>query len=104
MTKSPLKLLRAAHQTAERVLPQYSSHFSRKTFTQAQLFSCLVLKTFLRTDYRGVEAMLRDCPSLCAAINLQHVPHFTTLQKAEKRLLSNAAAAKLLQETIFFGA
>lgn len=38
---------------------------------------------------------------MCEANDLRHAPHFTSLQKAEQQLLSNAAAAKLLQESIF---
>lgn len=104
MTKSPLKLVKVAYRAAEQALPAYSSHFSRKTFTQPQLFACLALKAFLRTDYRGVVTVLQDCPSLGEAIGLRGVPHFTTLQKSEKRLLRSGAASKLLAESIFFGA
>jgi hypothetical protein len=43
------------------------------------LFACLVLKNFLRTDYRGVVEHLRDNPALTEAIELTKVPHFTTL-------------------------
>jgi hypothetical protein len=36
-----------------RALLLYSHRNSPKKFTQHQLFACLVLKNFLRTDYRG---------------------------------------------------
>jgi hypothetical protein len=36
-----------------RALLLYSHRNSPKKFTQHQLFACLVLKSFLRTDYRG---------------------------------------------------
>ncbi len=73
--------------TARDALPKYGHRFSPKKFTQHQLFACLVLKEFLKTDYRGVVGVLTDCPDLCAAIELEHVPHYTTLQKAADRLL-----------------
>jgi len=38
----------------QKYLDKYSHHFSPKTFTQAQLFACLVLKQFFTTDYRGI--------------------------------------------------
>ena len=72
---------------AQGALPAYSHRFSPKKFTQHQLLACLVLKEFLKTDYRGLVNFLADCPSLWAAIDLEHVPHFTTVQKAADRLL-----------------
>ncbi|MCH8147690.1 MAG: hypothetical protein IH987_06795 [Planctomycetes bacterium] len=46
-----------------------------------------MLKEFFKVDYRGIVNILVDCPNLCAAIELEHVPHYTTLQKAADRLL-----------------
>jgi hypothetical protein len=50
----------AALATARRGLAAYSHHCSPRKFTQHQLFACLVLKNFLKTDYRGVAAHLAD--------------------------------------------
>ena len=44
--------------------------------------------------------MLRDSPSLTAAIELDIVPHYTTVQKASKRLLISKHANQLLDETV----
>jgi len=41
---------------AKAVLPAYSHPSSPKKFMQHQLFACLVLKAFLKTDYRGLMA------------------------------------------------
>ena len=71
----------AALATAEQALPLYSHRLSPRKFTQHQLFACLVLKSFLTTDYRGVVAHLADCPSLVETLGLASVPHDTTLQK-----------------------
>ena len=81
-SKSPRKVLLAAYKVGQRSLPQFSHRFSPKTFTLSQLFACLVLKSFLKSDYRGVVEFLADCPELCRTIELKKVPHFTTLQKA----------------------
>ena len=88
-----LKIARAS-------LPAHSHKNSPKKFTQHQLFACLVLKNFLRTDYRGLVESLSDCDSLCKAIELQSVPHYTTFQKAAKRLLVSKPSKKLLDETV----
>ena len=76
-----------AYAIAKDALPEYAHRFSPKKFTQHQLFACLVLKEFFKADYRGIVNILADCPNLCAAIELEHVPHYTTLQKAADRLL-----------------
>lgn len=93
-------MLLAALATAERALPRYSHRYSPKKFTQQQLFACLVLKSFLKTDYRGVVAHLADCRSLLEVLKLSTVPHYTTLQKAARRLLAAAPARRLLDATV----
>ena len=102
-SKSPRRVLRAAHAMARDALPEYAHRNSPKKFTQHQLFACLVLKAFHKTDYRGIEGILTDSPTLCAAIGMREVPHFTTLQKAERRLLHATAASALLDATIRHG-
>ena len=73
---------------------------SPKRFTQPQLFSCLVLKTFFKTDYRGVEQLLADLPDLTETLRLKQVPHFTTLHKAAGRLLECGWPSKLVTATV----
>ena len=99
-SKSPRKVIEVAFSVAQQSLPEYSHEFSPRTFTQHQLFACLVLKSFLNTDYRGVVALLADCPSLAEAIGLQRIPHFTTLQKSARRLLSRKCVDQLLKATL----
>lgn len=82
-----MRVIRVALATAREALPAYSHRFSPKKFTQHQLFACLVLKEFQRSDYRGIEALLKEDVALRAALELTEVPHFTTLAKATKRLL-----------------
>jgi hypothetical protein len=99
-SKSPRAVILAAYAVARDSLPAYSHVFSPKKFTQHQLFACLVLKGFLKTDYRGLAVHLRDCPSLPEAIHLCRVPHYTTFQKAAHRLLAAPPARRLLATTI----
>jgi Transposase DDE domain len=99
-SKSPKAVVGAALATARRSLPAYSHVCSPKKFTQHQLFACLVLKNFLKADYRGVVGHLNDHPSLLALLELKTVPHFTTLQKASRRLLASRPARRLLERTI----
>ncbi len=99
-SKSPRKVAAVALETGRRTLPKYGNRYSRQDFTLPQLFACLVLRKFFGTDYRGICAILNDCPALCRQIGLKKIPHFTTLQKKERALLSDAIIRKMLGETI----
>ncbi len=100
LSKSPVRVARQALAVATKVLRPYAHKFSPKLYTQPQLFVCLVLKTFFKTDYRGLATLLHDCPDLRATVGLRCVPHFTTLQKASRRLLRLPRARRLLGATI----
>ena len=52
-----------------------------------QLFAVLALKTFLKTDYRGVVQFLADFAELREDLGLTKVPHYSTLCYAAARLL-----------------
>lgn len=99
-SKSPIKVALAAYRIAKRSLPDYSHQFSPQKFTQPQLFVCLVLKIFYKTDYRGIVAILNDNRDLRDAFELSVVPHFTTLQKVSNRLLASNMANKLLENSV----
>ena len=99
-SKSPREVALAALSTARRALPEYSHVCSPKVFTQHQLFACLVLKNFLKTDYRGVVAHLADHPVLAELLGLRKIPHYTTLHKASRRLLSAKQVSRLLEATV----
>jgi len=71
MSKSPLRIARTARGIAERALPRYSSKYSPQRFTQAQLFACLVLRQFFRTDYRGLVALLEDFPEFAPGAQIE---------------------------------
>ena len=87
MTKSPRAVAREALALARGAMPAYSSPTSRKDFTQHQLFAVLALKTFLKTDYRGVARHLKDYAEVRADLGLARVPHYSTLCYAAGRLL-----------------
>ena len=93
MTKSPRAVARSALRLAREALPAYSSKFSRKDYTQHQLFAVLALKTFFKTDYRGVAAMLQDFPELRQDLGLEEVPHYSTLCYAARRLLKKGSSS-----------
>ncbi len=93
MTKSPRAVAREALRLGREALPAYSSKFSRQDFTQPQLFALLALKTFCKTDYRGVAQLLLDFAELRQDLGLDKVPHYSTLCKAAGRLLKKGRSS-----------
>ena len=87
MTKSPRAVAREALRLAQESLPAYTSARSRKDYTSHQLFAILALKTFLKTDYRGVTQFLSDFAEIREDLGLSQVPHYSTLCYAQGRLL-----------------
>ena len=59
-----------------------------------------MLKEFFATDYRGIVAILKDSSDLLRILELCTVPHFTTLQKAARTILSKKSIKKLISETV----
>ena len=94
MTKSPRRIAREALALAQEALPAYACRTSRKDFTQHQLFALLVLKAFLKTDYRGLVAFVADFPELHKDLGLAKVPHYSTLCYAARRLLHKGGSAR----------
>ena len=90
-TRSPVALARKAVHVASQAIPAYSSKYSKKDFTQHQLFAMLALEQFLKTDDRGLIALLDDWSDLRDALRLKKVPHPTTLFQARKRLAKKGA-------------
>lgn len=99
-SKSPLAVALAALEVGGRALRPYSHRNSPRVYTQPQLFACLALRQFLKADYRKTEAFLRDFKVLAAALGLKAVPHWTTLQKADRRLMTLRNARALLTATV----
>ena len=93
MTKSPRRVVQAALRLARETLPLYSSRYSRKDFTQHQLFALLALKAFHKTDYRGVMALVADSSDLRNDLGLTRLPHYSTLNYAEQRLLKRGTSS-----------
>jgi hypothetical protein len=95
MSKSAVRVAREALAAGRAVLPEYGSRYSRKDHTQPQLFALLVLRQFLRTDYRGVVALVAEWSELRRILGLRKVPHYSTLAHASRRILADAEAGGL---------
>jgi hypothetical protein len=78
-------------------LADYGATRSRHDFTQRQLMSCLVLRAYLKTTYRGVLEYLAVSQTLRDRLGLgEKLPHFTTLQKFSARSHVVALVQKLI--------
>lgn len=95
---SPPKLERVAQLAMHlggQHLAAYGSARSRQDFTQRQLMSCLILRAYLKTTYRGLLEILAGHERLRVILGMEEkLPHFTTLQKfsARSRVLEIADA------------
>ena len=59
-----------------------------------------MLRKFHQADYPCITAILADNPTLYQDLALQKVPHFTTLQKAERKLLDERSHRNMLDQTL----
>lgn len=85
--KSPLAVMRAAHELGSELFHEHAHKFSRKDFTLPQLFACLALREHQKKSYRGTEALLEDCSDLRDAVGLSRAADHNTLWRAFEHLV-----------------
>ena len=93
----------AAYELARQLMSDHSSKFSRKDFTLPQLFACLVLREHQKKSYRGVTALLEDCPDWRADIGLSRTPDHNTLCRAFKYLIKRSRMNRMLDVLVARG-
>jgi hypothetical protein len=87
-----------AMQLGAKHLSEYGATTSRHDFTQRQLMSCLILRAYLKTTYRGVLELLAISPSLRERLGLREkLPHYSTLAKFGDRSNVLAIADRMIQ-------
>jgi len=89
MSTKPNRLLNVAKlalKLGKKSLADYSHPKSPKTYTQPQLLACLVLKTYLKTTYRGVVELIELSPPLVEALELKEIPDYSTLKYFADRI------------------
>jgi len=80
------KLVKQTIIISKRVLPPYSSKFSKRKYKQYQLFVILLYKAWINVSYRDVIEVMSSNPSFVSLLSLSDIPHFTTIQKFCKRV------------------
>jgi hypothetical protein len=94
---SPLLAFAAlAMSVSRKHLASYSCAKSKHDYTQAQLMACVLLKMYLKQDYRGICDVLANSDKLCQQLGLTRVPHYTTVQKFAQRIADPALIDGLL--------
>lgn len=79
------KVAEMAMALGQQHLAPYGSYKSRHDFTQRQLMSCLILKSYLKTSCRGLVDWLSGHTALRKVPGLEEkLPHCTALQKAQR--------------------
>ena len=98
--KSPVAVIRAAHELGAQLFDEHAHRFSRRDFTLPQLFACLVLREHQKKSYRGIEALLRDCSDLRDAVGLTRTPDHNTICRAFTHLIKPARMNRALDLTV----
>jgi len=81
-----VRVAELAMKLGRRHMAEYGATTSRKDFTQCQLMTCLILRAYLKTTYRGLLEILEVSPRLRESMGLsEKLPHYTTLQKFSAR-------------------
>jgi len=65
-------------------IPRYSSKYSKHVYSQHQLVAILLLKEYFQEDYRDIVELLECSDIFKEILELDQVPHFTTLHKRKK--------------------
>ncbi|ACL17585.1 IS5-like element ISMepa1 family transposase [Methanosphaerula palustris] len=86
-------VLRSSH------FPLYSCKYSRRTYTQHQLMAILLFREALGTDYRDVVELINLMGRIKDILNLDQVPHYSTIHKFMARTPS-AVLSIFLNKTL----
>ena len=95
-----IEVARLSMRLSGRYLQPYSHPKSPKKFTQAQLMTCLVLRAYLKTTYRGVIEYLDTSDKLQKCLGLKRVPHYSTLKYFADRSDTQAIVDAMLADIV----
>ena len=91
-----IKFTKHAYDTASKVIPEYSSKYSRKDFNQWQHMAliCVMIKT--KQKWEDFPDLLANMPYVCESIGLEKIPHFTTPNKFFLRMKNKVLLVMIL--------
>ena len=67
----------------------YSSKYSKHVYTQHQLLVLILLNEYINTNYRDFVELIYLMSDIKVKLDLDTIPHFTTLQKFVSRIPSS---------------
>ena len=67
----------------------YSCKYSKRVYTQHQLLALVLLKEYISTDYRDFVELIDLMNDIKEKLDLDKIPHYTTLQKFVSRIPSS---------------
>ncbi|KXA91398.1 transposase [candidate division MSBL1 archaeon SCGC-AAA259A05] len=83
---SILEFAQTTYKLAKQTMPKYSSKFSKKTFTLQQHAAVICLRIRENKGYREIVELLAEMPRVRRALDLDEIPHPSTLCKAFNRI------------------
>ena len=100
MANRLLTFARLALEVAQDAVPERAHRFAPKRYTQPQLLACLLVKEYLRLDYRTAQETLEVSDGLRDAIGLSVVPDYSTLWRFAHDKATAEVVATALVETV----
>ena len=100
MANRLLRFAQLAHEVAQEAIPERAHRFAPKRYTQPQLLACLLVKEYLRLDYRTAQETLDASDGLRDAIGLTVVPDYSTLWRFAHDEATADVVATALVETV----
>jgi Transposase DDE domain len=103
MSAKPNTLLTVARLSVKlsgRYMQPYSHAKSPHKFTQAQLMTCLILRAYLKTTYRGIIEVLEASEALKQCLGLKRLPHYSTLKYFADRSDTLAIVDAILADVV----
>ena len=99
-----IEVARLSMRLAGRYMQPYSHIKSPKKFTQAQLMTCLILRAYMKTTYRGVIELLDTSDKLQQCLGLKCLPHYSTLKyfadRSDTLAIVDAMLADIVREVV----
>jgi hypothetical protein len=95
-----LEVARLSMRFSGRYMQPYSHAKSPHKFTQAQLMTCLILRAYMKTTYRGVIEFLETSDELKKCLKLRRLPHYSTLKYFADRSDTLAIVDAILADVV----
>lgn len=95
-----IRVARLALAVARESFPKYAHAFSPHFYELPSLVASVVMKVYLRQDYRGMEEILKVSPPLREALGLTCAPHYSTLARAFAKALDEAKLNRMMEKVL----